>query len=414
VSHASAVITWAISAATIAAILLRPFAIGEWIWAVAGAALLVIVRLVPARAAGGAALDGLDVYLFLGGMLMLSELARVMGLFETLGDLLLRSARGGGLRLFAAVHLAGIAVTALLSNDGTILLLTPAVLALTRRAQIAPLPFLYACAFVSNAASFVFPISNPANLVVFRRLPALTPWLATFAVPSVVALLCTFAILYVVLHRAVPRRFAFDGQAVGLSRISRVAAIAVCTSALIIVACAGFDFYVGRATFVLGVISVALVALMQRNVASRIMRETPWSIIPLVAALFVIVAAIDRTGALAYTRGFLAAAAAMPVALGNLLTGFAVMFADNLLNNLPAGVLVRYSLANHTLGSHIAGAALVGVDLGPNLSLAGSLATLLWLLLLRREGINVTGMQFLRLGILVTLPTMALTLTCVR
>ncbi len=194
-THAAAVAVWIISAATIAAILLRPGRVSEFVWASAGAAVLVVSGLLPVSSAVHAAADGLGVYQFLAGMLVLSELARVTGVFDWVAAALLPRAAGSGARVFAGVYLVGVAVTALLSNDGTILLLTPAVLALTRRAKLAPIPFAYASAFVSNAASFILPISNPANLVVFRQLPTVGPWLRAFALPSLVALVCTYLVV---------------------------------------------------------------------------------------------------------------------------------------------------------------------------------------------------------------------------
>ncbi len=413
-TQSSSIAIWALSAATIAAILLRPARISEWVWAAAGAALLVASGLLPFNLAGLAALDGLDVYLFLAGMLTLSELARITGVFDWLAGLLLPRAAGSGSRVFAGVYLAGVVVTALLSNDGTILLLTPAVIAVTRRAGLRPLPFLYACAFVANAASFVLPISNPANLVVFRHLPTVVPWMAAFALPSFAAVTCTYLVLRYAQRREVERSFLDRDGTPGLGLSGRAALITVFGSAALIVVAAGFGWPVGRVAFVLGTISLFVVALRDASTFRRVIGETHWSIIPLVAGLFVIIEALDRTGVLEFARSFFRHAAAMPAVQGNLLAGSVLTVADNVLNNLPAAVLVRHSLQNHGIGSHIVNAALVGIDLGPNLSLTGSLATLLWLMTLRRDGIEVTPGQFFRMGVLVTIPSLIIALICVR
>ncbi len=117
---------------------------------------------------------GTDVYLFLTGMMVLAELARREGVFDWVATCAVRAARGSRMRLFALVYAAGIAVTTVLSNDATAVVLTPAVAVAVRKAKAEPLPYLLACAFIANAASFVLPISNPANLVVFAgEIPAL-------------------------------------------------------------------------------------------------------------------------------------------------------------------------------------------------------------------------------------------------
>lgn len=316
--------------------------------------------------------------------------------------------------MFAGVYVAGIVVTALLSNDGTILLLTPAVLALTRHARISPLPLAYASAFVSNAASFTLPFSNPANLVVFRQLPTIGPWLHAFALPSLAALACTYLVLRYTQREHIESRFHDGAPGVLLSRAGSTALIAVSVSAALIVVAAALGKPVGTTAFVLALLSVVAVTLRDGSIPRRVVAETHWSIVPLVAGLFVIVQALDRTGVLEFARGFFRHAAALPAIPGNFLAGSVIMAADNVLNNLPARVIVRYSLADHGIGSHIANSALIGIDLGPNLSLTGSLATFLWLMTLRRDGIEVTPWQFMRIGALVTIPSLAIALLCVR
>ena len=176
--------------------LLRPHRIQEAYWVGAGAALLVITRLIPFRQAAHAVYEGLDVYLFLTGMMVLAELAREEHVFDWAAGFAARHARKSPRRLFTLVYIVGAIVTALLSNDATAVVLTPAVLAVVRRARVDPKPYLLACAFIANAASFVLPISNPANLVVFNaQIPPLQRWLSIFLLPSLASVLFTFLCL---------------------------------------------------------------------------------------------------------------------------------------------------------------------------------------------------------------------------
>jgi len=94
-------------------------------------------------------------------------------------------------------------VTTVLSNDATAVVLTPAVYAVTKRTKGDPLPYLFACAFIANAASFVLPISNPANLVMFgNNLPPLLPWLRIFLLPAGAAILATYFTMRLLFRRA--------------------------------------------------------------------------------------------------------------------------------------------------------------------------------------------------------------------
>ena len=154
---------------------------------------MIAFRLVRLKAAGQAVAKGTDVYLFLIGMMLLSELAREQGVFDWVASVAVRGANGSCSRLFLLVYSAGTLVTIFMSNDATAVVLTPAILTAVRKAKISPLPYLFVCALIANAASFVLPISNPANLVVFHTgMPPLKTWLADFGVPSVLSILTTF------------------------------------------------------------------------------------------------------------------------------------------------------------------------------------------------------------------------------
>ena len=108
----------------------------------------------------------------------------------------LQAAAGSRKRLFTLVYVLGVGVTTLLSNDATAIVLTPAVYAVIKTVNGDPMPYLFACALIANAASFVLPISNPANLVVFgSNLPSLLPWLRTFLLPACGAIFATYLTL---------------------------------------------------------------------------------------------------------------------------------------------------------------------------------------------------------------------------
>src|SRR4051794_41968942 len=130
-------------------------------------------------------------------MMLIAELARLEGLFDYLAALAVEYAGGSPQRLFLLIYIVGTLVTVLLSNDATAIVLTPAVYAATRAAGAKPLPYLFVCAFIANAASFVLPISNPANLVVFGgHMPPLMSWVAQFGLPSILSIGVTYVALY--------------------------------------------------------------------------------------------------------------------------------------------------------------------------------------------------------------------------
>src|ERR1700683_5744750 len=176
--------------------LIRPRGISEVWWISGGALLLIALRLIPLKLAGQAVAKGTDVYLFLTGMMLVSELAREQGVFDWVASAAVRGAQGSCSRLFLLVYSAGTIVTIFMSNDATAVVLTPAILTAVRKAKVRPLPYLFVCAFIANAASFLLPISNPANLVVFHnQMPPLGSWLLSFAVPCLLSVAATFVVL---------------------------------------------------------------------------------------------------------------------------------------------------------------------------------------------------------------------------
>jgi arsenical pump membrane protein len=400
--------TWSIAALAILGVIVRPWKFPEALWAVLGAGLLLASGLIQISDAGKAVLKGTDVYLFLVGMMLLAELARHQGLFDWLAAFAVKHSDGSSSRLFVLVYLVGTLVTIFLSNDATAVVLTPAVYAATKRANAKPLPYLFICAFIANAASFVLPISNPANLVVYGggHMPSLVAWLAQFGLASVVSILLTFVVLRLTQRRDLGGAISREVDVPRLSHGGRVTAAGIIFTALVLLMASSLDWQLGLPTFLAGVATATVVLILNRLSPWEVAKDISWSVLPLVAGLFVLVEAVQQTGLLRPLVAFLPArAASAPNAIG-LILGAVVAVLCNVVNNLPAG-LVAGTVANGAhLPPHLTGSLLIGVDLGPNLSVTGSLATILWLAALRREGQAVSAWKFLGLGCLVMPPAL--------
>jgi arsenical pump membrane protein len=401
---------WAIVAAATACVILRPFGWPEFIWAVAGAALLVALGLLPPDAAWSGVTRGADVYLFLTGMMLLSELARREGLFDWLAAHAARRARGSAARLFTLVFAVGTVVTVFLSNDATAVVLTPAVAAAARAAKAEePLPFLLVCAFIANAASFVLPISNPANLVIYgSHMPPLLAWLPRFALPSVEAIVATYVLLRATQRRRLAGTIAREVEAPALSGAGKLAACGIVATGAVLLTASALDVQLGLPTFLAGVATALLVFTRARSGLREVMRGVSWGVLPLVAGLFVMVEALERTGVTASLADLLRSAVQDSAAHAAWASGLLVACGSNLVNNLPAGLVAGRVVEAAQVPDHVRSAVLIGVDLGPNLSVTGSLATILWLSALRREGIRVGAWTFLKLGAVVMPPALVL------
>jgi arsenical pump membrane protein len=403
---------WGIAAAATAGVIIRPFSWPEFIWATAGAVLLVALGLLPASDALAGVAKGGDVYLFLIGMMLLAELAREQGLFDWLAARAARLSHGSASRLFTLVFAVGTIVTVFLSNDATAVVLTPAVAAVAKTAKARqPLPYLFICAFIANAASFVLPISNPANLVIYgNHMPPLLQWLPRYALPSVLSILATYAVLRWTQRDQLTQTISADIAIPPLSAAGRMAAAGIAGTAIVLLASSAFGVQLGLPTFLAGIATAILVLVTARSGPFTVLRNISWGVLPLVAGLFVLVEALQKTGVTDRLANLTRDLVQHSATMAAWITGALLAFGCNLVNNLPAGLVAGRVVEAANVPEHVRAAVLIGVDLGPNLSVTGSLATILWLTALRREGQSVDSRTFLKLGALVMPPALLLAL----
>ncbi|WP_334508934.1 arsenic transporter [Bradyrhizobium sp. AZCC 1693] len=406
--HHESLCAWAIIIPATAGVIVRPFRLPEAVWAVMAAVALVMLGLLTPREALNGIVKGLDVYLFLIGMMLTAELSRREGLFDYLAAFAVEHARGSPQRLFLLVYAVGILVTALLSNDATAIVLTPAVYAATRAAGASPLPYLFACAFIANAASFALPISNPANLVVFgERMPHLFEWLRQFALPSIAAIVVTYVVLRLTQHHALAEeKIESRVPHPKLGRGGKFTAIGIAAIGVVLLTASALDVQLGLPTLICGLVTAAAVLALSRQSPWPVIKGVSWSVLPLVAGLFVMVEALVKTGAIGHFSALLQAGIEKSPTQAAWGAGIVTSIAGNIANNLPVGLVAGSVAVNDHLPPPVMSAMLIGVDLGPNLSVTGSLATILWLVALRRENIDVTAWRFLRIGVLVTPPAL--------
>ena len=407
--------TWGIAAVATAGVIIRPFSWPEYIWAATGAVLLVVLGLLPAADALSGVAKGTDVYLFLIGMMLLAELARQEGLFDWLAAKAAAQAKGSATRLFTLVFAVGTIVTVFLSNDATAVVLTPAVAAVVKAADAKePLPYLFICAFIANAASFVLPISNPANLVIYgSHTPPLLHWLPQYALPSVLAILTTYAVLQWSQRQHLRDPVATAIKVPVLSAGGKMAALGIALTAIVLLVSSGFDIQLGLPTFLAGTATAVLVLVTSKCGPIEVVKNIAWGVLPLVAGLFVLVEALEKTGVTAGIAHLLQDLVQYSAAIAAWAAGIILAFGCNLVNNLPAGLVAGTVVETAHVPAHVRSAVLIGVDLGPNLSVTGSLATILWLTALRREGLSVGAGAFLKLGVLVMPPALLLALASV-
>ncbi|WP_371480196.1 SLC13 family permease [Kitasatospora sp. NBC_00315] len=371
----------------------RPRGRPEAAAAVPAAALLLAVGAVGPSEAWAQTRELLPVVAFLAAILVLSKLCADEGLFEAAGHLVATVCHGRPDRLLAGVFGVAALVTAVLSLDATVVLLTPVVLATTARLGARPRPHAYACAHLANSASLLLPVSNLTNLLAFAA-SGLT--FTRFALLMAPAWVVVIGIEFVAF-----RRFFREDLAAGAPLPPPKGPVALPLFTLVVLALTLLGFAVtsllgaNPAWAALGGVLVLGARALRRgdSTVRELVGSAGLYFCLFVLALGVVVKAVVDNGLGAGLERLLPDGAGLPELL--VVAGIAAVLA-NLINNLPA-TLALLPLASAG-GTGPVLAVLVGVNLGPNLTYVGSLATLLWRGLLPEP---VELKVFTRLGLIV-------------
>jgi arsenical pump membrane protein len=373
----------------------RPFGWPEAVVAVPAAGVAIATGAIPLAHAREEAAQLGPVIGFLAAVLVLAQMCDDEGLFQACGAWMARSAAGRPRRLLVQVFVLASAITAVLSLDATVVLLTPVVFATAARLGARPKPHVYACTHLSNTASLLLPVSNLTNLLAFAASGlGFTRFAALMALPWLVAVGVEYAVF---------RRFFAGDLDAGADAPPEAVVPRMPIFALVTVGCTLAGFVLASAVGLdpawaafAGALVLAVRALVRRRTTpAAVLRSVSVPFLAFVLALGIVVRAVVDNG-LADALGHLVPGGS---GLGALL-GTAVLAAvlANVINNLPAVLVLLPLTAPSGAGAVLA--VLLGVNIGPNLTYAGSLATLLWRRIVREHRAEVGLGEFTRLGLL--------------
>jgi arsenical pump membrane protein len=339
--------------------------------------------------------------LFFLGLMATAAVAEQSGVLSWMTGGAYQLARGRQDLLFLLVCGLSILVTATLSNDATILLLTPLVIRMVTALDAPVLPYAFACALLANAASALLPIANPTNLIVLQAHPlVLSDYLRHLLAPSLAAIVAIVSTLYLrnrrILRRdlperrTAPRRRPPDAPAFAVGLAGVLAAYIVALEV---------GLPIGPVS-VLGGSVLTLALLARRRLHPKVFAaEIEWAIFPFFAGLVVVVAGAERAGLVDAAARTIRELAEVDT-FGPSLVGIAATLVANGMNNLPAAVLAAAGLTRASVQlvepTAVTAGLLIGIDIGPSFTTVGSLATLLWMMLLRRRGIAMDSLDYIR------------------
>lgn len=356
-------------------------------------------------------------------IIIISLILDQIGYFEWCALKITKFAKGNGVKLFFYLLILGSFVSATFTNDGTVLILTPIVLSILRQLNLKEayiIPFIMSCGYIADATSLPYVVSNLVNIIsadffsiTFNR------YTLVMLVPTIVSFLISSILLYVLYRKQIIRYYEVDNlpdptEVIKDNRLFKVSWIILIT---LFLGYFGSEFFKLPVSVISGVTALIFVILARKSSHVKlnlVIKDAPWSIVFFSIGLYVVVYGLQNAGLTNIFTKFIewiSQFGLIPSVLG---MGYLSAFLSSVLNNSPAVMLGALSIKQADVGNIINEGLIysnvIGADLGPKITPIGSLATLIWMHILRKKGINISWGLYFKHGIVLTLPILFITL----
>jgi arsenical pump membrane protein len=436
--------TFTIFALTTLLIMWRPHGINEAIPAFSGAILLFIGGVVPFN-------DILQIFKIVSGpsITIISTIAMCIvlesiGVFRWAASNLVKRAKGSGTKLF--IHIMGLCffMTIFFNNDGSILITTPIIIHIISMLNLKPhqkLPYLFAGVFIATSASLPIGVSNIANLIGLKMVGLDLVSYTHFAfVPSMIGIATLSLLLYLLFKKDIPMKIltlndhsikmleAKQKQGVSVHPLSGVPQTPEPINWPLFRICIFLVIFIRGSYFVLPAFGIsieviaiagAIVLIAIRWISLKVgvldvIKKAPWHILIFAFGMYVTVYALNNTGVPALFVGVLGEVMRENLVNASFIAGILISVLSNVMNNLPSVMLGTLIISDMGMDlqtlqvSYIS--IIIGSDIGALLSPMGTLATLLWMFVLRKNGIDISWSRYFKVAVMVIPITFVVTL----